>query len=583
MAVSSGRVMETDDKNLKGCAIMLCSIENLPLPAAAFGPLEGKGEESGLYFSGCNALFRAAVGGDIIGKSLGQLPEKLQYFGDMICHSLQLGGSSFQYFINGAFYDVCFKKDREGYILCMSRGKNSCADKLEKAVNAIPEGIILLDCSGVIIFINQSAKAITGLGDSITGKPAENVLNFYNEGSAKKIDPAVFKSPGSAFSGYFYVRRGSGAVALSANVVPVEPGETGGGVVISFRDASMQKKREKEVIYLSYHDSLTNLYNRAYFNRVKKGLDNKDHYPLSLIIGDANGLKFTNDVYGHFYGDMLLTTIAGLFKQCCRKQDIICRYGGDEFIVLMPHTTAEEAAAVCGEIHSLCRDKRIKQNRVSVSTGYACKDDSTESIESMLRRAEDYMYRNKLQESKNYRSSVISSLKETLYEKSCETEEHAVRITGLCEAVGRLMGLNQKELNDLEMFSMLHDIGKIGIKDEILQKPGPLSDHEWAEMRKHSEIGYRIAHSTVELSGVAEYILCHHERWDGTGYPQGLKGENIPLLSRILSVADAYDAMVNNRAYRKAMSKEAAVEELKKNAGTQFDPRMVEAFLSVLG
>ena len=203
-------------------------------------------------------------------------------------------------------------------------------------------------------------------------------------------------------------------------------------------------------------------------------------------------------------------------------------------------------------------------------------------MNDILNVAEDFMYRHKLLESRSYRSSVISSLKKMLYEKSFETEEHAMRLTGLCADAGRLMGLSQSDLNDLELFSMLHDIGKIVVKDSVLLKPSKLTEDEWTEMRKHCEIGYRIAQSAPELSHVADYILCHHEHFDGSGYPQGLKGTQIPLLARILSVADSYDAMVNDRYYRKALSKDAAIAELKRCAGTQFDPDIVKVFLKIL-
>jgi HD-GYP domain-containing protein (c-di-GMP phosphodiesterase class II) len=129
---------------------------------------------------------------------------------------------------------------------------------------------------------------------------------------------------------------------------------------------------------------------------------------------------------------------------------------------------------------------------------------------------------------------------------------------------------------------MLHDIGKIGIDNSILNKPGKLSKNEWEIMKKHSEIGYRIAMSSPELEPIAEYILAHHERWDGNGYPQGLKGEEIPLLSRILAVVDSYDAMTEDRVYRKAMTHQAAIEEIKKNAGTQFDPNIAQIFIDSL-
>jgi len=170
----------------------------------------------------------------------------------------------------------------------------------------------------------------------------------------------------------------------------------------------------------------------------------------------------------------------------------------------------------------------------------------------------------------------------TLYARSQETEEHSNRIAHLSKKIGKHLNLTEESLNDLQLLAMLHDIGKVGIDDRILNKAGPLNEEEWEIMKKHPEIGYRIAMSTMELESVAEYILHHHERWDGSGYPRGLKGESIPLLSRILAVVDAFDAMTEGRVYRQKKTKEAALEEIKQNAGTQFDPNIAEIFLHIM-
>ena len=192
------------------------------------------------------------------------------------------------------------------------------------------------------------------------------------------------------------------------------------------------------------------------------------------------------------------------------------------------------------------------------------------------------MYRDKLLQSRSLHSSIISSMKTTLFEKSQETEEHAQRMIKLSRAIGKKMKLKDEQLNELELLSSLHDIGKIGIPDAILNKPGKLTKEEWVEMKKHPSVGYRIAKSSHELASISEYILYHHERWDGKGYPNGLKEEEIPLLSRILAVGDAYDAMTEDRSYRKAMTKEAAIEEIRTNMGKQFDPNITQIFIKII-
>ncbi len=215
----------------------------------------------------------------------------------------------------------------------------------------------------------------------------------------------------------------------------------------------------------------------------------------------------------------------------------------------------------------------------NMSLGYGVKLSEDEDIYETLKIAESNMYKRKMLSNESMHSSIIASMKVTLFEKSNETEEHTNRLYKNCYKIGRKFNLSDDEFNDLELVCLLHDIGKIGISDSILNKPEALNDEEWIEMKKHPEIGFRIAQATPELKKVAKYILYHHERFDGNGYPKGLKDFQIPLIDRILSVADAYDAMVNDRTYRKALSVEEAIQELISNSGTQFDPEIVKLFL----
>ncbi|ATW24309.1 HD domain-containing phosphohydrolase [Candidatus Formimonas warabiya] len=345
------------------------------------------------------------------------------------------------------------------------------------------------------------------------------------------------------------------------------------------QDVTEERKKKEAIVYLNYHDRLTGLYNRAFFEEETKRLDTERQLPISLIMGDVNGLKMSNDVYGHREGDHLLQSIAYILKESCRAEDLIARWGGDEFVILLPQTPEKIADIICKRIRKACLEASTETSRLSISLGYATKTKAQEDIMNVLKKAEDFMYKRKLLESKSLRSSIIASMKKSLFEKSHETEEHAERLGKLSRKIGIVMGLTENELNELELLAMLHDIGKIAINDSILTKPAELTSEEWIEMKKHSGIGYRIAQSAPELAQIAEYILSHHERWDGAGYPQGLKGERIPLLARIISVVDAYDAMVNDRPYRRALSHHQAKTELLKNAGKQFDPQIVYVFL----
>ncbi|MGB9793217.1 MAG: HD domain-containing phosphohydrolase, partial [Thermacetogeniaceae bacterium] len=278
---------------------------------------------------------------------------------------------------------------------------------------------------------------------------------------------------------------------------------------------------------------------------------------------------------------VLLQQAAEVLRRSCHRDDVIARWGGDEFLVLLPKTGRNRAEEIVNRIRRVCAQSGSAPVQVSIALGCAIKNTARGDIWRTVREAEDMMYKQKLLEGKSYRSALISALKATLAEKNTETEAHCARLRDYCLELGKALKLSSKDLGELSLLALLHDIGKIGIREEIIQKPGPLTLEEWGEMRKHPEIGYRIAQNTPELSAVAEYILYHHERWDGQGYPRGLKGEEIPLLSRILAIADAFDAMTNDRPYRKALGWEQACAEIEANAGSQFDPELAKLFVEL--
>jgi putative nucleotidyltransferase with HDIG domain len=197
----------------------------------------------------------------------------------------------------------------------------------------------------------------------------------------------------------------------------------------------------------------------------------------------------------------------------------------------------------------------------------------------VLKKAEDYMYKKKLFESPSMRGKTIDTIITTLHEKNPREEQHSLRVSQICENMGIILGMSEDEIRELKSVGLLHDIGKIAIDEGILNKNGKLTSEEMEEIRKHPEIGYRILSTVNELSEMADYVLAHHERWDGFGYPKGLKGDEIPKQSLIIAIADAYDAMISDRSYRKALTKEYALSELIKNAGTQFSEDYVKIFV----
>jgi diguanylate cyclase (GGDEF)-like protein len=350
------------------------------------------------------------------------------------------------------------------------------------------------------------------------------------------------------------------------------------GVAVFIQDVSDRKQYEQSILYLSYKDPLTNLNNRRYYTEEMIRLDDPKFYPFTLISGDINGLKLMNDAFGHDAGDLLLCTVADEFIKVFKDESRISRVGGDEFIILLPNTDKTQAESLIEKFKTNIEKYQIYGTKISISFGFSTKTIDQPNI-NMLKTAEDDMYTRKLFEFSSHRNETIKTIIHTLHEKNPREEQHSNRVSQICRSIGELLGMKKDELNLLEAISNLHDIGKIAIDEAILNKPGRLDPSEWEIIKRHPEIGYRILSSSSEYSEIAEDILCHHERYDGKGYPRGIQAEDIPLRARIISIADAYDAMVSERPYRKPMTHEEAVSEILINKGTQFDPKLVDSFM----
>ncbi len=466
-------------------------------------------------------------------------------------------------------------------------------ERLRVTLQSIGDGVIATDGTGRVVLINAVAEQLTGWPvRKAIGRLFEEVFDIYNEETGIKCENPVERVLTTGvvvgLANHTALRSADGTVrSIADSAAPIlDESQRVLGVILVFRDVTEEKQKEEEIAFLSYHDRLTGLYNRAFLEEESRRLDTARQLPISVIMGDVNGLKLTNDVFGHGEGDMLLSRIASILRECCRNEDIVARVGGDEFCILLPKTNYGQAAEICKRIYARCEstDSGLPSGnaKLSISLGWGTKTEADGHLDTVMKAAEDAMYRRKLLESRSQHSFIISSIRTTLFEKSFETEQHAQRLIAYSKAVAQALGLPDDQVNDIELFALLHDIGKIAIDGHILTKPGKLTEIEWEEMRRHPEIGFRIAQSSPDLAHISEYILCHHERWDGTGYPQGLKGTAIPLLARILLVVDAYDAMTQDRVYRKAMSRDDACAELLLHAGTQFDPNVVWAFLELL-
>lgn len=471
---------------------------------------------------------------------------------------------------------------RKSHELELKKQKNL----LRTIVDSLPYAIFYKDTESRFIGYNKTFEDYynkRGITDII----GNSDLDIYGDKriaeSFIKQDQEVMQTKQQIRYEYSYQNNSLEKVIEENIKVPVinNEGQCFGLVGIS-RDITERKIIESKLRYFSEIDILTGLYNRYSFEEKIKELNSPEHLPLGIIMGDVNGLKLVNDTLGHFEGDELLRTISRILQESCEEKGLVFRWGGDEFIMLIPNCNELKCEEIISEIEDKCLEVECKFIQLSISLGEVVKYSIDEDIYHCIKRVEEKVYRHKLLQKKSIKSSIMDSLVKTLEEKNMETELHAERVVEYAQALGKQLEFKVDELDELTIAARLHDIGKIGVNEEILKKPSKLTDEEFEEIKQHPAIGYRIINSSIELGNIAKSVLTHHERWDGCGYPLGLKGLEIPLMARIICIGDAYDVMTHDRPYKKSMSREAAIEELKRCAGSQFDPYLVEQFILYL-
>ncbi len=452
---------------------------------------------------------------------------------------------------------------------------NRMIANMQSLIDALPKVLWYKDTDGRYIIVNKSFKEFIGkTREEILGRKDTDLFSGQESELFFNSDLATI---GEKTQDHREVHLKNGEYREVFNKPCYD--ESGNLVAIAgfFRDITAQKQAE-EAAYLNYHDQLTGLYNRRFYDEELERIDIKDNLPISLIMADVNGLKLTNDAFGHIEGDRLLQRVACIMKKICRSDDVVARVGGDEFVILLPRTTIREAESIKERISNAVKKGR-RNILSSVSLGLGVKNSPEENMKDVYMLAEDRMYHDKLTESKSIRYKTVNIIRETLFKKSASELVHCERVSQLCELTGICMGLRESEVLELKTAGLLHDLGKIGLDEKLLRNTGIFTSEERAEMERHPEIGYHILSSVNEFAGIAEYLLCHHERVDGNGYPRRLREPEIPMQAKIISIADAYDSMTSNRLYKKTLTKDEAIEEILKNSGSQFDMKIAEIFV----
>lgn len=354
------------------------------------------------------------------------------------------------------------------------------------------------------------------------------------------------------------------------------------GYMVFVTDVTYIYNKEKELDYLANHDILTNLKNRYYFEKyLEKEINIKD-YPITLIMGDIDGLKIINDSLGHTEGDRYIKEISKKLTKTFHSAECISRIGGDEFIIIYKNFDEEYIKTVIKKAVDEISTIHYDIVKPTVSFGYSILYNDDKDIYFAYKEAENKMYKTKLFKKASSRNDTLKSLLKVLEHRTHENAKHGRQIENLAVKIALKMGLSYQIIDEIRILSKLHDIGKIGIPDSILNKKDKLNEEEWKIMQTHSEIGFRIASSINQIHTIAKGILHIHEWWNGNGYPTGLEGEQIPIISRIVAVADAYDSMTSNRVYRTKLTKEQAVNLIISESGTHFDPIIVDYFVKVI-
>jgi len=449
-------------------------------------------------------------------------------------------------------------------------------------VNVIDDSIIIADRYKRIIYYNEtSEKVFRYQASEVIGKYLEFLIpiNFLDE-EGEKSDSSEEAAKEKFIETAANSRDGK-KITIELSVKKYsEDSEI--FYILLVRDISKRKIAEEKLRYLSFHDRLTGLYNRSFFEEELRRLNTTRQWPLSIIIGDIDGFKLVNDAFGYKKGDRLLKSFAKLLKDSCRSEDVLARWGGDEFVILLPKTDREGVLEIISRIQK--KTKQATQNEIplNISLGFAIKNSADDSIDKVIKKAEDLMKQNKLLQSKKVSNEIISSIKRRLNERSENSDVISERIKNIAVDFGRELKLTKDQMERLALFSEFYDVGKVAIKKNILKKRTSLEEAEWQLVKMHPEIGYRIAKSSTNLAHIADDLLAHHECWDGSGYPYGVRGVNIPLNSRIISIVEAYDVMINGRNYKDPVPKEDAISELKKQAKKQFDPQLVSKFTEMI-
>ncbi|MCP4477291.1 MAG: diguanylate cyclase [Planctomycetaceae bacterium] len=513
---------------------------------------------------------------------------------------------------------------------------NVVPDRVKSALDTLAEGLVLIAPGGEIAHLNEAfARIINVKDDKILGTKLDD-LNWApeNESLGANFPWVICQKTKERVCGEIIQLKilGSPIRKFVVNATPIKgKGNSVRGALVSFDDVTAIENKNAELArvilslrssrdeverqneklnFLASFDPLTKCLNRrAFFNRFEKDWNDNETGDISVMMIDVDHFKHINDNHGHSIGDEVLRTMGELLRRVVSADGLVCRYGGEEFVVLLTGVKFEKCMAIAEQIRLGLQEAMVEGVRFTASIGVSSRDFGAMDPQHMLDQADESLYdakksgRNQivrfdqrpvefLQEdsqagltreefTKEIPYSAVTGLLSALSFRCSTTAQHSIRVADLCVGVGERM-LGKRDLYRLEIAALLHDIGKIGVPDSILNKPGPLTANEWKIMEKHDQIGVEIVRSAFGSDKIAAIIESHHHCFHNRGEPDGDINGTIPLAGRIINVCDAFDSMTDDRVYRAPISDFDALQEIVKNTPAQFDVDVVKELLTYL-
>ena len=498
-----------------------------------------------------------------------------------------IAGSVFTLTALIAYFEKSRKDAWNAFKMTNTLLKNS-KNELKTILDTAGEGIFGIGADEKCIFCNSRSIEILGYNDekeligkdmyglvygkkkdgAITDRENSTIYKTITTGEKVNAEDEVFWR---ADDSYFEVEFFS---------YPMYKDDMITGAVVTFLDISERKRNEEKLQYINQHDALTGLINRQRFEIEMQNYDKEEYLPLSIIYSDLNGLKLANDVFGHEAGDKLIRTAADILISASRKNDIVARIGGDEFVWLLPNTDVESADKIIERVKKSLNSNDANVVKCSMAMGSSAKISMEEDIEQTFKDAEYEMYQEKSVQREKYEDDTLHELMGKLNEISPYQETHSQNVSLLCEMMGQAMKWPKDRTRTLKDSGYYHDIGKIVLAKELINKIGRLTPLESMEIQQHPVVGFRLMNVFSDTLDLGDSIYYHHERWDGSGYPKGLKGEEIPINSRIIAIAEQYDHFVNPHK-EGFLAHEEALNKIKEMAGEKLDPKLVEMFINI--